>query len=530
MFHIVIDRFNFKFVVYWIIGIIMFLYGAVLQIQIPEKLQNVINLAVKNQFKHIYVNHLVELLLFIIIISFISQLLVGLSSENIILNIRNKQFAQIIKQSSYNLNKSYAEISNRLTNDTEAIGSLFSSTIPNLCKEVIIFIGSLFLLFRLNKELFTMLMISVVIFAVFMGVIGIVLSKYSELFKQAGSDYLRIVLNLFENWNLIKVLNLEQYAVTLEKKQAQKLYKWSIKGILLSIFSGPIQLLFFSGLIITITYVIGKQLDDGTMNYGSIAALIMLLVNLLQSLIGTFNGFLEYKKDIGQLKGLRHISEILKNSVNIKNNLATHKPVKYITLNEVCIKKKDKNILKNVSYEFTDNYYTIMGENGVGKSTLVKAMLGLEVISSGNIYIPENYKIAYIEQNPKFFIGTIRDNVSFDKPISDTILIETLKKVNLWDAFKNRNGLDTLIRDTSVFSGGEAQKLSIARALTSKFDVLICDEITSNLDKASSILINNLLQDLSKSKQVIEITHHVINDNNRKILQISEGFLQEYEN
>lgn len=130
--------------------------------------------------------------------------------------------------------------------------------------------------------------------------------------------------------------------MTLEKKQAQKLYKWSIKGILLSIFSGPIQLLFFSGLIITITYVIGKQLDDGTMNYGSIAALIMLLVNLLQSLIGTFNGFLEYKKDIGQLKGLRHISEILKNSVNIKNNLATHKPVKYITLNEVCIKKKIK--------------------------------------------------------------------------------------------------------------------------------------------------------------------------------------------
>lgn len=529
MVKLIITKSNIKTLVIWSIGMLIYLYSALLQIKLPIILQKVTNLAVKSHFKHIYANNLVSILILLVIMSFLSQLLIGLSSEKIILNIRNYQFAKIINQSIDQLNKPYPEIANRLTNDTEVIGNVLSSNIPNLFKESLILIGSLFILLQLSSSLFIILLLSAFLFTITVIFIGVILSKYAELFKQAGSDYLKKMLNIFNNWDFIKVSHLEKYSLELEKVQAKSLYKWSIKGILLSILSGPIQLLFFSGVILLLIYIIGKQLENGTMSSGTLAAIILLLVNLLQSLVSTFNNFLEYKQSIGQLRGLKKISNILISSSNSDLRLVETKKIKYITLHNLYIKKQSKEILSNVSYQFKDSYYVISGTNGVGKTTLLKSILGLETISSGDIFIPENSRIAYIEQKPHFFIGTLRNNLAFNQNISDALLINALEKVHLWNSIKSRGGLDLCINDISILSGGEAQKLAIARALVSKFDILIVDEITSNLDREGIKVIDKLLTDISQTKQIIEVTHHTINTDCKTFLTMSKGSLRENE-
>ncbi|MCW0154663.1 ABC transporter ATP-binding protein/permease [Lactiplantibacillus plantarum] len=530
MYHLMIKKNNFLYPILWLIGLAFFLYSAYLQVNIPILLKTVVNLAVKSHFRHIFINRLVSVFLLIAITSFISQALIGYSSEKVIFNLRNNFFKKILAQDTYQINKPFSEIANRLTNDTETVGKILSSTIPNLLKEFVVLIGSLLVLFKLNSSIFELLILSSLAFTFVISLIGIFLSKYAEQFKQAGSNYLKTILNLLDNWDIIKVLNTENFALRKAKQEARMLYHWSIKGLLLSILSGPIQILFLSLIIIAMIYIIGIQLQKGTMNTGDVAALIMLLSNLLQSLIGTFNNFLDYKQDLGQLKGLTRINHLLdtKKHLNVSHYVSfENNSNNFIQLKSLYLTHNNREILKDISYTFTENYYNITGANGSGKTSLIRAILGLDPITSGSILLPKNMRISYIAQKPNFFIGTLRDNLTLGVKMNDQYLISLLIKVRLWDQVKNRGGLNLLLDSSSPLSGGELQKLAIARSIAIDFDILICDEITSSLDNTSIKNISSLLEELSKTKQVIEITHHISKHDGQVTLKISRGNLIE---
>lgn len=152
---------------------------------------------------------------------------------------------------------------------------------------------------------------------------------------------------------------------------------------------------------------------------------------------------------------------------------------------------------------------------------MLKVMMGLQHISSGKIAIngisldeineQSLYKIIrYLPQNPHLLRGTIRDNLSISNPdISENELIAVCKKVNLWSYISRLpNQLDTQIGDSGMkFSGGQRQRLAIARLILSKPEVLVLDEITSSMDEENSHLIQRLLKDNFKDKTIIQISH-----------------------
>lgn len=217
--------------------------------------------------------------------------------------------------------------------------------------------------------------------------------------------------------------------------------------------------------------------------------------------------FFDFQQDKGQLIGLRKLGENI-DKIQIDK-------IEYINDRKICLQVNnasvnigEKIIFSNITKNFKfNNYYIIKGRNGAGKTTFVLALLQLQKLSSGNIKVSSYAKISYVPQKPKFFIGTVLDNLTFGRNIDEQKIINILKKVNLWEDLDNMGGLNYFLNEKNSLSGGQLQKLAIARSLLHNANVLILDEITSNLDTDSKIMIRNVLFELSNEVTIIEISH-----------------------
>ena len=185
----------------------------------------------------------------------------------------------------------------------------------------------------------------------------------------------------------------------------------------------------------------------------------------------------------------------------------------------------DREILSGVNMTFKRGAFTaIVGESGCGKSTISAILTGLNKGYGGSVSVGETElseireadlmeNITYISHQSYLFKGTVRDNLLMGKPdASDSELWEVLERVNLAGFVRNEKGLDTgLSEKASNLSGGQCQRLALARALLHDSPIYIFDEATSNIDVESENDIMNEIQNLAESKTVILISHRLVN-------------------
>lgn len=185
----------------------------------------------------------------------------------------------------------------------------------------------------------------------------------------------------------------------------------------------------------------------------------------------------------------------------------------------------DSEILSGVNMTFKRGAFTaIVGESGCGKSTISAILTGRNKGYGGSVSVGETElseireadlmeNITYISHQSYLFKGTVRDNLLMGKPdASDSELWEVLERVNLADFVRNEKGLDTgLSEKASNLSGGQCQRLALARALLHDSPIYIFDEATSNIDVESENDIMNEIQNLAESKTVILISHRLVN-------------------
>lgn len=185
----------------------------------------------------------------------------------------------------------------------------------------------------------------------------------------------------------------------------------------------------------------------------------------------------------------------------------------------------DREILSGVNMTFKRGAFTaIVGESGCGKSTISAILTGRNKGYGGSVSVGETElseireadlmeNITYISHQSYLFKGTVRDNLLMGKPdASDSELWEVLERVNLADFVRNEKGLDTgLSEKASNLSGGQCQRLALARALLHDSPIYIFDEATSNIDVESENDIMNEIQNLAECKTVILISHRLVN-------------------
>ena len=185
---------------------------------------------------------------------------------------------------------------------------------------------------------------------------------------------------------------------------------------------------------------------------------------------------------------------------------------------------ENREILHNVNMNFKRGSFTaIVGKSGCGKSTVASILTGKNKgfkgsVTIGNIPINKISEsslmksITYIGHNSYIFKGTVRENLLMANDVDDNKLWQTLEKVNLADFLKSENGLDTVIDEkASNISGGQRQRLALARALLHNSRIYIFDEATSNIDVESENDIMAQITEIAKSKTVILISHRLAN-------------------
>lgn len=202
----------------------------------------------------------------------------------------------------------------------------------------------------------------------------------------------------------------------------------------------------------------------------------------------------------------------------------------------------EKTILNDISATFKKHeLISIVGESGCGKSTLASLLCGTTKGYSGSITIGGveikdidektlMNNITAVNFNSYIFAGTVRENMLIaDKSTSDEKMIEALKMVNLWSFLSEQDGLDTkLNQQGSNFSGGQRQRLAIARALLHNTPIYVFDEVTSNIDAESENDIMAVIHNMAKIKTVILISHRLENVvGSDKILLLDKGKIEE---
>lgn len=197
----------------------------------------------------------------------------------------------------------------------------------------------------------------------------------------------------------------------------------------------------------------------------------------------------------------------------------------------------EREILHGINFEFPkDSFTALVGESGCGKSTIASILTGKNKSYGGRVKIGnEDFReisekslmehITYISNKSYLFKGTVRDNLLIGKPTAvDKELWTVLERVRLSDFIKSENGLDTVIAEKGGnLSGGQCQRLALARALLHDSEIYIFDEATSNIDIDSENDIMKEIKTLAKEKTVILISHRLANVTDADRIYVIDG-------
>ncbi len=248
----------------------------------------------------------------------------------------------------------------------------------------------------------------------------------------------------------------------------------------------------------------------GYITIGSIVAVTQLTGQVISPAF-------ELSAKISELKSAKPVLETLRNlsCPEIAEKSTVHSLENRISLQEINFRYADRSVLENVSAAFEKGKkYAIIGKSGSGKSTLLKLIAGYYTGFDGHICIDGREafpdEIAMIHQNTFLFNDSIRNNLTMWKSYTEQEIMEAVKKAGLTEFVAALpQGLDTLVTENgSNFSGGECQRIAIARALLSGKDILLMDEATSALDEETANAVEHSILSL-ENITCISVTHRL---------------------
>ena len=362
------------------------------------------------------------------------------------------------------------------------------------------------------------------------------LSKYWGVYTNLGDTFLENIQGL----TTLKVYQADERKNVEMNEKAEEFRRITMKVLTMQLNSVSVMdIVAYAGSAVGVVIAI-IQVKNGTITLPQAFLIIMLAADffLPLRLLGSFfhvamNGMAASDKlfkllDTKEDEHGAEIPENLDGDIEIKDLSFSY--------------DNEKTVLNDISATFKKHeLISIVGESGCGKSTLASLLCGTTKGYSGSITIGGveikdidektlMNNITAVNFNSYIFAGTVRENMLIaDKSASDEKMIEALKMVNLWSFLSEQDGLDTkLNQQGSNFSGGQRQRLAIARALLHNTPIYVFDEVTSNIDAESENDIMAVIHNMAKIKTVILISHRLENVvGSDKILLLDKGKIEE---
>ena len=362
------------------------------------------------------------------------------------------------------------------------------------------------------------------------------LSKYWGVYTNLGDTFLENIQGL----TTLKVYQADERKNVEMNEKAEEFRRITMKVLTMQLNSVSVMdIVAYAGSAVGVVIAI-IQVKNGTITLPQAFLIIMLAADffLPLRLLGSFfhvamNGMAASDKlfkllDTKEDEHGAEIPENLDGDIEIKDLSFSY--------------DNEKTVLNDISATFKKHeLISIVGESGCGKSTLASLLCGttkgyIGSITIGGVEIKDidektlMNNITAVNFNSYIFAGTVRENMLIaDKSASDEKMIEALKMVNLWSFLSEQDGLDTkLNQQGSNFSGGQRQRLAIARALLHNTPIYVFDEVTSNIDAESENDIMAVIHNMAKIKTVILISHRLENVvGSDKILLLDKGKIEE---
>ena len=362
------------------------------------------------------------------------------------------------------------------------------------------------------------------------------LSKYWGVYTNLGDTFLENIQGL----TTLKVYQADERKNVEMNEKAEEFRRITMKVLTMQLNSVSVMdIVAYAGSAVGVVIAI-VQVENGIITLPQAFLIIMLAADffLPLRLLGSFfhvamNGMAASDKlfkllDTKEDEHGAEIPENLDGDIEIKDLSFSYDGEKTV-LNDISITFKKHELI------------SIVGESGCGKSTLASLLCGttkgyIGSITIGGVEIKDidektlMNNITAVNFNSYIFAGTVRENMLIaDKSAGDEKMIEALKMVNLWSFLSEQDGLDTkLNQQGSNFSGGQRQRLAIARALLHNTPIYVFDEVTSNIDAESENDIMTVIHNMAKIKTVILISHRLENVvGSDKILLLDKGKIEE---
>ncbi len=460
---------------------------------------------------------------------YLGTYLVNYAGFGMITDLRNHLYEATMRRSSSFFHKhATGTILSTLINDVDRVQVAVSSVIGEFLQQFFTFLVGMVFVIRLGGMLSWSLLLFVPVVITSSRKIG----KEVRTRTRTGQDKLAEIQNILHETvtghRIVKAFNTELWEILRFKSAARRLFKANLRSVRIQSISSPLMDTIGAIAIAMFLFIGRNEIRHGRMTMGLFAAFILLLFKLYDPVrkfayfynsfqqamgaSGSIFTFLEHRDDVREAARPRILARF--------ERAIEFEDVGFSYSNE----EGEHQILHNVELQVrAGEVLALVGPSGAGKSTLVNLIPRFFDVTSGRILIDGidlrelsltslRKQVAQVTQETILFNDTVRNNIAYGQPEAKLELVEQAARNALAHEFilQMPQGYDTVIGEKGFrLSGGEKQRLAIARAILKNAPILILDEATSALDAESERLVQEALANLMQNRTVVVIAHRL---------------------
>ena len=473
---------------------------------------------------------------------YIAKSLMIIVAEEIKKKLQFDMIKSLINADTQSIDKKHSgKFISNLTYDVQHITNLLSNAILNLFKDSLTLIGLLIVMFVQNWKLALVSMVMIPIASIASRTLGKRMGKVATEAQEKSGFLTSYLVELFKNHKITKIFQKENFETRRADGHLDQLMQKNKKITTVLIRMSPIMEVLTGIMIAILIFYSGKLITNGEIkvnNFFSFLAAMMLAyqpVRSLSTLNMVVNQGLSAAKRILPIVDTVYLIKDKSNAQTIEINKSN------IDFKDVFFnyETNEKNVLKNINLNIEGGKMTaLVGRSGSGKSTILNLIPRFYQPQSGDIKIDNQSifnvtinslrsHISLVSQETTLFDDTIKNNIKYANENATDDEIKEVARLSNSEEFieKLPNKYETLIGENGIrLSGGEKQRISIARAMIKKSSIILLDEATSSLDSETEKKIQEALNTLIQNKTTVVIAHRlstILNAN--KIYLIDDG-------
>lgn len=536
-----------KYINYAILSPILMILEVLTDIAVPYLMSRIVDIGIANQD----INYVMKVGIIMIITALIGMTFGILSSHygaragfGFASEIRLETFKRVQGFSFANLDEfSVSSLVTRLTNDINTIGQVTMMSLRMGVRAPFMMVFALIMSFTINSSLALVFAVSIPFTVI---AIAIILVKARPIFLEIQTRVDRVNAIIKENLaaiGVVKSFNRQSHEEVRFKERNDALRDTALKAVSIIIFFMPILNIVVYGTIIAVLWFGGQQILAGQMKSGELISFITYITQVMISLMMISIFFLQLLRGVASKDRILAVWDTESEILEVENPLLTLKDgsIRFNNVNFAYPGNRE-NVLKNINLDIeSGEVIGIIGSTGSSKTSLVQLIPRLYDVTEGSVLVGgKNVKdysikalrdqVAFVLQKNTLFSGTIRENMEWGNPdVTDDEIIKALKQAQAWEfVSRYKEGLDYKVEQGGDnFSGGQKQRLSIARALIKNPKIIILDDSTSAVDMDTDAKIRRAFKEELGDVTTIIIGQRIssIEDADR-ILVMHEGEIE----